>query len=107
MSVAWVWGVIAVLGAATYAIRLAFLGWIGNRSLPGWALRHLRYKGVAVLPGLVAPLVVWPGAAGGAVETARLPAAAVALGIGAWRRDVVLTVVAGAATLASLGALGV
>ncbi len=105
VSEAGVWGVIVVLGIATYAVRFLFLGLIGDRDLPTWALRHLRYTGVAILPGLVAPLVVWPEATGGALDPARLAAAAVALGVGAWRRDVIVAVIAGAATLAGLSAL--
>jgi branched-subunit amino acid transport protein len=100
MSDAFVWTVIATLGAGTYATRFAFLGLIGDRKLPDWALRHLRYVGVAVLPGLVAPLVVWPQANDGATDPLRLVAAATALGVGAWRRDAIAAIVAGAAVLA-------
>lgn len=35
---------------------------IGSRPLPEWALRLLRHEPVAVIPGLTAPLVVWPAA---------------------------------------------
>ena len=66
---AWaVWGIIGVLGVGTFLIRFSFLGILGNRPLPAWVLRHLRYTGVAVLPGLVAPLVIWPAATGGAPD---------------------------------------
>ena len=57
-----IWLVILGLGAGTFAIRLSFLGLIGDRQLPGWAMRLLRYVPVSVLPALVAPLVVWPAA---------------------------------------------
>ena len=105
VSPATIWIVIAVLGVATFLIRFAFLGLVGDRQMPPWLLRHLRYTGVAVLPGLVAPLVVWPAATGGATDPARLIAAAVALGVGAWRRDVILAVAAGAVTLVGIGFL--
>ncbi|MFQ5438947.1 MAG: AzlD domain-containing protein, partial [Paracoccaceae bacterium] len=59
------WIVIILLALGTYLIRFSFLGLIGGRELPNWVLRHLRYVAVAVLPGLVAPLVVWPQATGG------------------------------------------
>jgi branched-subunit amino acid transport protein len=94
-----IWIVILVLGAGTYLIRLSFLGAIGSRELPAWATRLLRYVPVAVLPALVAPLVVWPAATGGAPDGPRLTAALVALGIGAWRRNVL------AAVLGGMGAL--
>ncbi len=97
-----VWLIILSLAALTYLTRFVFLGLVGDRPLPAWLLRHLRYTGVAVLPGLVAPLVVWPAATGGATDPVRLAAAVVALGVGAWRRDVIQAVVAGALTLAAL-----
>ena len=100
MSDATTWAVIAALGVLTYLTRFGFLGLIGDRPLPAWLTRHLRYTGVAVMPGLVAPLALWPEATGGAVDPVRLAAAAVTLGVGAWRRDVMQAVGAGAATLA-------
>ena len=54
------WLVIAALGLGSFGLRFVFLGLIGDRQLPDWALRHLRYTAVAVLPALVAPLVVSP-----------------------------------------------
>ena len=54
-----IWLIIVLLGLGTYAIRFSFLGLIGDRKMPDWLLRHLRYTPVAVLPGLVAPLVAW------------------------------------------------
>jgi len=100
-----VWAIIAALGAATYLVRYAFLGLVGDRPLPPWVMRHLRYTGVAVLPGLVAPLVLWPDATGGAPDAARLVAAAVALGVGMWRRDVIQAALAGALALWAVGAV--
>ncbi len=78
-----IWTVIIALGVGTYLLRYSFLGIIGDRKLPEWMLRHLRYVPVAVLPGLIAPLVVWPNATDGNPDPARLIAAAVALFIGA------------------------
>ena len=72
------WTVILVLWAGTCLIRLSFLGLLGNRPLPDGLLRHLRYTAVAVMPGLVAPLVLWPPATGGVPDAACLTAAAIA-----------------------------
>ncbi len=82
-----VWIVITTLGIGTYLIRYSFLGILGGRQLPEWLLRHLRYVPVAVLPGLIAPLVLWPSATGGSLDPSRLVAAGVALLIGAWSRS--------------------
>ncbi|MBT3206070.1 MAG: AzlD domain-containing protein [Gammaproteobacteria bacterium] len=78
-----VWIVIIGLGIGTFIIRYSFIGIIGDKELPEWLVRHLRYVPVAVLPGLVAPLVVWPAATNGDADPARLTAATVALFIGA------------------------
>lgn len=98
-SGAQIWTIIIALGIGTYLIRLSFLGLIGDRPLPGWALRMLRYTPVAVIPGLVAPLVIWPEATGGTPDPARLVAAAVTLGVGVWSRNVFAAIGAGAVTL--------
>ena len=78
-SDAQIWAVIVPLGIGTYLVRLSFLGLIGGRRMPGWVLRHLRYTPVAILPGLVAPLAVWPAATGGEPDAVRLAAALVTL----------------------------
>lgn len=94
-----IWTVIAVLGAGTFLIRFSFLGLIGSKPLPAWVLRHLRYTAVAVLPGLVAPLVIWPAATGGALDPARMAAAFVTVAVGLWRRSVLAGMIAGAVVL--------
>lgn len=77
-----IWIVIAALAIGSYLIRFSFLGLIGNRPMPPWVLRHLRYTGVAVLPAIVTPLVLFPAATGGHTDPARLAAAiATALGV--------------------------
>ena len=81
-STANIWFIIIALGVGTYLIRFSFLGLIGGRDMPDWVLRHLRYTPVALLPGLVAPLVIWPSATGGEPDPARLIAAGVALSVG-------------------------
>lgn len=97
-----IWLLIALLGLGTYLVRLSFLGLIGSRKMPDWVLRHLRYTPVAVIPGLVAPLAVWPSATGGGVDPARMTAAAVTLIIAYWTKNMLWGVVTGAGTLAIL-----
>ncbi|MFN3294413.1 MAG: AzlD domain-containing protein [Gemmobacter sp.] len=104
-SDAQIWAIILGLGLGTFAIRFSFLGLIGGRTLPPFALRLLRYTAVAVIPGLVAPLVVWPAATGGHPDTARLAAAAVALTLGVTFRNVLLAIFSGAGTLYVVQAL--
>ena len=93
------WAIIAALAAGTFLLRFSFLGLIGRRALPPFVLRHLRYTGVAVLPGLVAPLVIWPAATGGAPDAPRLLAACAAVAVGIITRNVLWSMGAGALTL--------
>ena len=94
-----IWALIVLIGAGTYLIRFSFLGALGGRDLPAWALKLLRYTPVAVIPGLVAPLVVWPAATGGEPDAARLIAAAVTLIAGYLARNLLAGIIAGAAAL--------
>ncbi len=102
MSTGMIWFIIAMMGVGTFLIRFSFLGLIGDRPLPEWVLRHLRYTPVAVLPGLVAPLVLWPATTGGAPEPARLSAAVVTLAVGYFFKNVLAAIISGAATLFGL-----
>ncbi|MFD0859102.1 AzlD domain-containing protein [Roseovarius aquimarinus] len=94
-----IWITIACLGLGSFGLRFVFLGLIGDRPLPAWILRHLRYTAVAVLPGLVAPMVVWPAATGGTLDPARMSAACATILIGLWTRNVVAAILGGAVTL--------
>lgn len=93
------WIIIFGLGLGSFALRFVFLGLAGERPMPEWLLRHLRYTAVAVLPAIVTPLVIWPGATGGQVDPARLAAAMVTLGVGYVTKNVLLSIGLGAATL--------
>ncbi len=99
MDNAAIWTTIFALGIGTFLIRFSFLGLLGGRDLPEWLTRHLRYVPVAVLPGLVAPLVVWPEATGGQADLARSLAALTALSIGALTRSVLSAIFGGMAVL--------
>lgn len=103
-SSAEIWGIIAVLAVGTFLIRFSFLGLIGDRPMPPIILRLLRFTPVAVLPGMVAPLVLWPAATGGQPDLVRMIAAIATLAIGLWTRNVLWGIIGGAITLyAGLG----
>ena len=91
-----IWVVMVAVGIGTYFIRYSFLGLVGDRPLPEWLLRALRYVPVAVMPALVAPLVVWPAATEGNPDPARMLAA---LAVGAAMRSVMGAVFGGMAVL--------
>ena len=92
------WTVIIGLGVGSFLLRFTFLGFVGDRPLPDWLLRHLRYTAVAILPALVAPLVVYSGE-NGSTDFTRVFAALATLGVGMWTRNVFAAIGAGAATL--------
>ena len=100
-----IWGIIVALGIGTFLIRFSFLGLLGGRDLPPWLLRHLRYTAVGVMPALIAPLILWPQATGGALDPARMAAAAAALAVGVLTKNVILSIFSGMATLYVLIAL--
>ncbi len=103
-STAEIWGIIAVLAVGTFLIRFSFLGLIGDRPMQPIILRLLRFTPVAVLPGMVAPLVLWPAATGGQPDLVRMIAAIATLAIGLWTRNVLWGIIGGAVTLyAGLG----
>ncbi|WP_372802264.1 AzlD domain-containing protein [Paracoccus seriniphilus] len=97
-----IWIIIIALGIGTFLIRWSFLGALGDRELPGWVLRMLRYTPVAVLPALVAPLVLWPAANDGQPEPARMAAATATVMVGLLTKNVILAIAAGAITLFGL-----
>ncbi len=94
-----IWAIILVTGIGTWAIRFSFLGLIGRRPLPDWALRHLRYTPVAVIPGLMAPLVVFPPETDGETDPARLAVVALTVAVGVWTRNAVLAMIVGGLAL--------
>ena len=55
-----IWLIISLMAIGTFAIRFSFLGLIGTRRIPSLIERMLRFTPVAVLPGMIAPLVLWP-----------------------------------------------
>ncbi|SMY06841.1 AzlD domain-containing protein [Flavimaricola marinus] len=97
-----VWIVIAGLGLGSFILRFSVMGLTGRRPMPPWLLRHLRYAGVAILPGLVAPLVLGSALQGGPPDIPRVVAALVTLTVGWWRRDVLLSMLAGGVTFFAL-----
>ena len=94
-----IWGIIVALGIGTFLIRYSFLGLVGDREIPAWLLRHLRYTPAAILPGLVAPLVLWPEATGGVPDPSRLAAAFATVAVAYLTKGTVRAIAAGAVTL--------
>jgi branched-subunit amino acid transport protein len=99
MSDAYVWTVILGLAALTYLNRFSFLGLLGGRDVPPWARRALAYVPTAVLPALIAPMVLIDRSTGGLTPPSAWIAAAVALLLGALTRNLALTIIGGMAAV--------
>lgn len=93
------WIVITALAVGSFGLRFLFLGLVGDRTMPEWVMRHLRYTAVAVLAALVTPLVVWPAATGGQTDPVRLFAALSAVCVGYFSKSVYGALGAGAAVM--------
>ena len=101
-TTAQIWTLILALGIGTFVLRLSFLGLLGGRTLPDWAMRVLRYTPVAVLPGLMAPLVLLPPEAGATLDWIKLTVAAATLLAGWKTGSVIWGIVGGFAALIGL-----
>jgi len=102
ISAATLWLVIAGLAFGSWLLHFSFLGIIGNKELPEWVKRHLHYTVVAVMPGIIAPLVFMPRATNGVFDLPRFLAAAVTLLVGVWKGNLLLAIAAGGVTLYSM-----
>lgn len=93
------WTVILGLALGSFALRFVFIGFMGGKPIAPWLMRHLRYTAVAVLPALVAPLVVWPAPTGGTPSLVHFAAAAATFAVGYLTRNVLYALAAGGASL--------
>jgi branched-subunit amino acid transport protein len=87
------WGLIVVIGVATYLIRVSFIGLFGYLDgVPDPVERGLRYVPAAVLAALVVPAFVTLGGEAG-LAADRLVGGALAAGV-AWRTESVFATMA-------------
>jgi branched-subunit amino acid transport protein len=92
-------------GLLTFALRLSFIGLLGQISMPGWFQRLLRLVPVAVFSAIIVPEVLSNSGAATWLGQARPLAGMLALAV-AWRtKNVLLTVGVGMACLWILQAL--
>jgi len=94
-----IWFIIGVLAIGTYLIRFSFLGIIGDRPMPPLVLKLLRFTPVAVLPGMVAPLAIWPAATDGVFDAPRFLAATASLVVGYYTRSAIWAIFGGVGVL--------
>jgi branched-subunit amino acid transport protein len=94
----WTLGVIVGLALITVFTRSFFFISSKPWSLPAWAQKGLQYAPIAAMSAVVVPeIVTVQGQLVSTWQDARLFAAAVGAGAYFWRRDVLVTIVAGMA----------
>lgn len=95
--------IIVAMGVVTYVPRVVPLMALANRRLPAWLLRFLSSVPVAVLAAFAAPLIFAPeGTLDVSLGNLNLLAAVPTVIAAVWRRDLLLSVVVGALTVALL-----
>lgn len=99
-----VWLAIASAGVATYLTRALPLVIGTGRSAPAAVRRYLDALPMAIIAALAGPAIAAPG--GTLTGGAEPLAAAVVAAVTAWRRNLLLGVLAGIATVAALRAAG-
>ncbi len=100
-------GIVFAIGIGSYLIRLSFIGIVGNRAMPDWALVPLRFVAPAVLAALVAPAVLLhEGALTVAPATNPRAIAALVAVLIAWKtKNVAVVITAGMVTVWALQAV--
>ncbi len=95
------WLAVVVIGVGTYLTRLSFIGAFGERQMPVWMERPLRYVAAAVMGAIVLPAVVQPD---GGIEllptvNPRAMAAVIAAAVAYKWRNVSLVIAVGMGSL--------
>jgi branched-subunit amino acid transport protein len=95
------WGAVIAIGVGTYLTRLSFIGAFGERAMPAWLERPLRYVAPAVLGAIVLPAVVMPEGVADLLPATnpRFLAAVVAGAVAVRWRNVSLVIAVGMASL--------
>jgi branched-subunit amino acid transport protein len=94
----WTLAVIVGLALVTVLTRSFFFISSKNWQLPHWAQRGLQYAPIAALSAVVVPeIITVQGVLISTWQDARLFAACMGAGVYFWRRDVLLTILAGMA----------
>lgn len=96
--------IVVVVGAITYSMRAAIVVALANRTIPAPLERALAYVGPAVLAALAINLAAG-GEGGPHLELAEAASLVVAALVAWWRKNLIVTLVAGMATLWVVGAI--
>ncbi len=96
----WFWPAVLLIAAGTFFFRAVFLHGLVGRELSPPVARALKLVPTAALSALIVTTVAAGGSSGdGASMAPRLLAAAIALAVALWRRNMFLTIAVGMAAL--------
>ena len=101
-----IWFVLVGSGLITFAIRLSFIAMAGRYQPPSWFVVLLPFVPIAALTALIAPdLLLVAGQLNIGFGNPRFWAGLVAIGVAAWRKNILLTIGCGFVALWVLQAL--
>lgn len=63
-----IWIMIISLGALTFMFRASFVMFLGNKEMPAYIQRHLRYVAVALIPGMITQQIAFPASLSGKID---------------------------------------
>jgi branched-subunit amino acid transport protein len=106
MSSVEAWGIVVAVTVVTYATRAVGILALAGRTLPDTVERALRHVGPAVLAALVADIAAGDGGTWPALSPAEAAGLVVAAVVAWWRRNILLSLVAGLGTFWVLLAVG-
>jgi branched-subunit amino acid transport protein len=88
-----IWFVLVGSGLITFAIRLSFIAMAGCYQPPSWFVVLLPFVPIAALTALIAPdLLLVTGQVNIGFDNPRFWAGLVAIGVAAWRKNILLTI---------------
>jgi branched-subunit amino acid transport protein len=100
------WFVLVAAGLITFATRLSFIALAGRYQPPSWFVVLLPFVPIAALTALIAPdLLLVAGQFSIGFNNPRFWAGLVAIGIAAWRKNILLTIGCGFVALWGMQAL--
>ncbi|MBU1235474.1 MAG: AzlD domain-containing protein [Gammaproteobacteria bacterium] len=94
------WWIFVASGLLTFAIRLSFIALSGRYRPPSWFVVMLPFVPITALTALIVPeLLLVAGQISIGFDNPRFWAGLVAIGVAAWKRNVLLTIGCGFAAL--------
>ena len=95
------WGAVVIIGVGTYLSRLSFIGAFGERQMPAWLERPLRFVAPAVLGAIILPAVVMPAGTLDLLPASnpRFLAGVIAMAVAVKARNIALVIAVGMGSL--------